>query len=173
TQYSANEEYLLFGIGERRDDRMLYYVQPVYMNIESGNDVGKKDKRKIFQIFGIGGIGAIHLKQEREYGKSDHNQGKTGFWKNELDSFCHGAKVCSYIEDIRRDKKKRRKVEDFFRIMLSDVCSQTLSRHKPDASAHFLDNSHERKGKEREPDELESELCASLRIGGNARWIVI
>ncbi len=74
---------------------------------------------------------------------------------------------------VGHEQQRGDRQHDSFRRMQAQFGRDATPRLAPDPRAHELDRDHERKREEHGPQHAGAELRARLRVGGNARWIVV
>jgi hypothetical protein len=92
---------------------------------------------------------------------------------HQRECFRHGRDVGGNVEGIGCDQKKHQRQHQPTRHHFHHIGRKALARHPADQCAHELDRDHEGNGEEDRPQQAVAELRAGLRVGRNARRVVV
>ena len=155
-----------------RPDRGQQRRAPGNFHGEGGRDIGEQRERHEFQHRRIAAIRHEDLQQGRGGGENqrmfviepaDHQRQR----------FPHRGDVGRDVEGVGGDQKENQRQHQPARRELHDVGGEALAGDPADPRADQLDRDHERRGEKHRPEQAVAELRAGLRIGRNARRIVV
>ena len=92
---------------------------------------------------------------------------------NERKGFSHRGDVGGDVESVRGDQQEDQGQHQPAGRQLHDVGGKSLPGHSADTRTHQLDRDHEWRREKHRPKQAVTELRSGLRIGRNARRIVI
>ena len=92
---------------------------------------------------------------------------------NQRERFSHRSDVGRDVECVCSDQKKNKRQYQPARRQLHHIGGEALAGHPADPRTHQLDRDHERRCQKHRPEQAVTKLRPGLRIGGNARRVVV
>ena len=139
---------------------------------EGGGDIGKQRQRQEFQHRRVASIGQEHLEQGRA-GREDQRMLVVEPADDQRERLRHCGDVGGDVESVGGNQQRHESQHEPARRKLHHVGGQPLAGDPADLRADELNRDHERRGQEDRPQQSVAELRAGLRIGGDARRIVV
>ncbi len=154
---------------ERRHEQCL----PIGLHDDTGEHVRHQENGQELEDAHVAPIGNENLEQHDADGKGDDQQPKWRIWGEQTRASGHRAEIRADIDGVGDEQQQHRAKQDASAVVLPHDARDALVGHQPDAPAHLLDRDHEREHVEREPEQTRTEGRAGLRIGSDARGIVV
>ncbi len=92
---------------------------------------------------------------------------------NQRKRFSHRSDISRDVNCGCNDQKKNKRQYQPTRCQLHDIGGEALAGYSADLGTHQLDCDHERRCEKHRPKQAVTELRPGLRIGSDARWVVI
>ena len=158
--------------GGVRPDRGQQRLAPGDVHGKGGRDIGEQRERHEFEHRRISPIRHEHLQQgggRRENQRmfviepADHQRQR----------FPHRGDVGRDVERVGGDQQENQRQHQPARRELHHIGGKPLAGDAADPRAHQLDRDHEWRGEKHGPQQAVAKLRAGLRVGRNARRIVV
>ena len=158
--------------GGRGPDRRQQCGAPRDLHGQRGRDIGEQRERQEFEHRSISAIRHEDLQQGRcrcenqrmfVIEPADHQR----------EGFSHRGDVGRDVEGVGSDQKKNQRQHQPARRQLHHIGGEALAGDPADLRADQLDRDHERRREKYRPEQAVTELRAGLRIGRDARRVVI
>ena len=158
--------------GGLRPDRRQQRRAPGNLHGQRRYHIGEQRQRHEFQHRRIAAIRHEDLQQGR-CRRENQRVFVVEAADHQRERFAHRRDIGGDVEGVRGDQKENQRQHQPARRQLHHIGGEALAGDPADLRAHQLDGDHERRGEKHRPEQAVTELRAGLRIGGDARRVVI
>jgi hypothetical protein len=153
-------------------ERNRQRASPIDVGIKRCHHVGEQDERQPLENLCDQLVGSPN-QQPNDEERVEWNPDQGSNSRDELRGLCHSTEISANVDEVSDDENGTGSPEHPAGIISSNGSCQTAPRNHSQSRAHQLDRGHQRKREERDPERGVTVGCASDRIGGDSRRIIV